>query len=59
MYTLFLNPGLFENLEEIKPSHILWRRNLEMDTPSIIHTSDGKGLLMTTSVFVLAFGKDF
>ena len=41
------------------PNHLRVKRNLEMDTPSIIHTSDGKGLLMTTSVFALTFGKDF
>ena len=41
------------------PRHLRLKRNLEMDTPSIIHTSDGKGLLMTTSVFALTFGKDF
>ena len=41
------------------PKHLRLKRNLEMDTPSIIHTSDGRGLLMTTSVIVLTFGKDF
>ena len=41
------------------PKYLRLKRNLEMDAPSIIHTSDGRGLLMTTSVFLLSFGKDF
>ena len=45
-------------LEQFKPSWQLSINNADVDDPRISQTEDGKGLLLTTSVYILILGKD-